>query len=98
MHVHLDIFAGLTPACGECQHLGQPIESGVSYCHGEMTWRGAQERVLGCVYRERPAVRQDPPKGTIVEAIEDLLSSPRHSISSEDRRWLRAELRRERAA
>lgn len=98
MVVHLDIFAGLTPACGECQHLGEPIESGVSYCHGEMSWRRSQERVVGCVYRERPALQQSRPGGTIVEAIEDLLSSSRHTISTKDRQWLQAELRRERPA
>lgn len=32
---------------------------------------------------------------TRAEALRDLLESPRHTISEKDRKWLRAELRRE---
>jgi hypothetical protein len=93
-----DLFAVLTPPCHECQNWGKPIDSGVAYCHGEMTWRGPDERVEGCVYRERAVPRRKPSSVTRADALRDLLTSPRHSISNKGRAWLRAELRREEAA
>lgn len=90
-----DLFARLQPTCGECPNLGDALDSGIRYCHGEMTWRWAEDRVEGCGYRGRVVPRHVAPTGTRADALRDLLTSPRHSISDKDRRWLRAELRRE---
>lgn len=90
----MDLFARLEPTCGECRQLNpKPLDSGVRYCWGEMTWRRPEERVLGCVYRERPSLKQVRDGCSRVEALTDLLESPRHSIDAKGRKWLRAELR-----
>lgn len=47
----IDLFEELNPSCGECALLGAPIESGVRYCHGVMTWIWAHER-RACGYRK----------------------------------------------
>jgi hypothetical protein len=95
-----DLFALLTPPCAECPQLDpQPINPGVHYCHGFMTWQLADARVEGCRYRGRPPMRAAFNGATEVEAIRDLLESPRHNISAKDRKRLLAELRAaERAA
>lgn len=89
----MDLFARVEPACGDCQHYGNPINPGVAYCHGEMTWRRADDRVIGCIYRDRTINRQTHDGMSHVEAIRDLLESPRHSIDAKGRAWLRAQLR-----
>ena len=90
-----DLFTALTPPCGECPNLGQPIDSGIRYCWGAMTLRWAHERVDGCPYRARPVARFQPAQISRADNLRDLLESPRHSISEKDRNWLRAELRKE---
>lgn len=48
-----DLFSVLTPACRDCRKLDpKPINPGVHYCHGFMMWRGAEERVERCPYRQ----------------------------------------------
>ena len=92
----LELFAALTPPCGECHHLDdKPIDSGIRYCSAAMSWRWAHDRVAGCVYRGRPHSDQQKLTCTRAEAIRDLLESPRHSISEKDLAWLRRELRTE---
>lgn len=46
-----DLFANLTPTCGECAKLGDAIDSGVRYCNGALMWRWAWERIERCPYR-----------------------------------------------
>lgn len=91
-----DLFAVLTPPCGNCKQLGAAIDSGVRYCWGQMTWRRAEDRVEGCVYRDQPCRVQPTAEHSRNAALEDLLTSPRHSVAAKDRRWLQAELRAER--
>lgn len=90
-----DLFTALTPPCGECPNLGQPIDSGIRYCWGEMSWRWPTDRVEGCPSRDKPHRRPAPIQTTRADAIRDLLTSPRHGIAEKDRKWLRAELIRE---
>lgn len=90
-----DLFTALTPPCGECQNLGASIDSGIRYCWGEMTFRWADDRVEACSYRERTVKRFQPAQISRADNLRDLLESPRHSISEKDRKWLRAELRKE---
>jgi len=92
-----DLFAALTPPCGECANLGEPIESGIRYCHGAMTFHWPTDRVEGCSYRGE-AIPRWKPAGNYIAAIKDLLDHPRHTISEKGRKWLRSELRREEAA
>lgn len=49
-----DLFTRLIPPCGECPKLDpQPINPGVHYCRGFMTWRLESERVEPCPYRSQ---------------------------------------------
>lgn len=95
MSEQADLFAALVPPCGSCPNFGEPINSGVAYCHAQCLWRGPDERVEGCDRYGVAVPRFTPPSGTRSQALRDLLESPRHSISEKDRKWLRAELRRE---
>jgi len=91
-----DLFAQLVPACGDCHQLEEkPIDSGIRYCWGELTWRFPTDRVDGCVYRAKPKYRPERPAVNRAESLRDLLENPRHSISEKDRAWLRKELRAE---
>lgn len=93
--IERDLFAILTPPCGDCPNLGDAIDSGLRYCWGEMTWRWPDDRVEGCVYRGRQIERRKPPTVSLADCLRDLLTDPRHSIDDKGRKWLRAELRRE---
>lgn len=90
-----DLFATLIPPCGDCPNLGAAIDSGIRYCHGDMTWRWAADRVEGCPYRGREVPRWKPADISRADAIRDLLESPRHDIDAKGRAWLKAELKRE---
>lgn len=90
-----DLFSRLEPACGDCPNYGEPINPGVAYCRGEMTWRLETDRVLGCVYRDRQVPPLSRDGMSRHDALRDLLESPRHSIDAKGRAWLRAELRNE---
>lgn len=53
--MQLDLFtasAASVAPCSTCPNLdAKPINPGVHYCWGYMTWRGADERVDACTYR-----------------------------------------------
>ena len=91
----MDLFSRLEPMCGSCQHYGTPINPGIAYCYGELTFRRADDQVAGCVYRERLIAQPDVPADTRVNALRDLLESPRHNIGDNDRAWLHREFTRE---
>jgi hypothetical protein len=53
-----DLLQLLTPECGDCPNLGEPINSGIRYCHGFLVWRWATDRIEACPYRAA-AVRRN---------------------------------------